>query len=73
MTAQVIIAGDAVIGFYWRDDYLDAESPKFSDNGQTLSFGFRGGKATLRRTGKQTATIEVTEGPHEVSLDLRRD
>ncbi|KAF2992232.1 hypothetical protein OGR47_10280 [Methylocystis sp. MJC1] len=73
VTAQIIIVGATVIGFYWRNDYLDAESPKFSDNGQTLSFAFRGGKATLRRTSKQTATIAVTEGPNVVSLDLRRD
>lgn len=73
VTAQVIIVGTSVIGFYWRSDYLDAESPKFSDNGRTLSFAFRGGRATLRRTGEKTATIAVTESGKTMNLDLRRD
>lgn len=73
VTAQIIIVGATVIGFYWRNDYLEAESPKFSDHGQTLSFAFPGGKATLRRVSKETATTAITEGPDVVSLDLRRD
>jgi hypothetical protein len=73
VTAQVIIVGTTVIGFYWRNDYLDAESPKFSDNGRTLSFTFRGGKATLKRTGERTAQIAVTESGRAVNIELRRD
>jgi hypothetical protein len=73
VTAQVIIVGTTVIGFYWRNDYLDAESPKFSDNGRTLSFAFRGGKATLKRTGERTATIAVAERGNVMNLELRRD
>jgi len=73
LTAQVIIVGASVIGFFWRGDYLDAEGAKFSEDRRTLSFGFRGGKATLKRTSDRAATITVTEGGNVVRLDLRRD
>jgi hypothetical protein len=72
-TAQVIIVGATVIGFYWRNDYLDAENARFSGDGRTLAFTFRGGKAQLKRTGERTATIEVSEGGKAMILNLRRD
>jgi hypothetical protein len=43
LTAQVIIVGAKVIGFFWRGEYLDAQSPKFSSNGDRLTFSFPGG------------------------------
>jgi hypothetical protein len=73
VSAQVIIVGSTVIGFYWRNDYLNAESPKFSEDGRTLSFAFRGGTAVLKRTGERTAKIVVTENGRSMDLDLRRD
>jgi hypothetical protein len=73
LTAQVIIVGASVIGFFWRGDYLDAEGAKFSEDRRTLSFGFRSGKATLKRTGDRTATITVTEEGNGMRLDLHCD
>ncbi|QGM46825.1 hypothetical protein [Methylocystis heyeri] len=73
MTAQVIIVGATVIGFYWRNDYFDAESPKFSEDGRTLSFAFPAGTAVLKRTGERTAKIAVTEKGRSTDLDLHRD
>jgi hypothetical protein len=73
VTAQVIIVGATVIGFYWRSDYLDAESPKFSEDGRTLSFAFRGGTAVLKRTGERTAKLAVSENGRVTDLNLRRD
>jgi hypothetical protein len=73
VTAQVTFVGATLIGFYWRNDYIDADNPKFSENGRSVSFVFRGGTATLRRTGEETATIEVAEGAKVTRLDLKRD
>ena len=73
VTAQVIVTGGEVIGFYWRGDYMDAADAKFSPDGTSLAFAFKGGRATLTRTGDATATIAITEGAKVTRLDLRRD
>lgn len=73
VTAQVIVVGTSVIGFFWRKDYLDAQNAEFSADGRRLSFAFRGGKATLTRTGEETATIDVSEGSSALRLNLKRD
>jgi hypothetical protein len=72
-TAQVIVAGGEVIGFYWRGDYLDVSESLLSGGGRVLSFAFAGGRATLTRTGEAAASIVVTDGKGTVRLDLRRD
>jgi hypothetical protein len=73
LTAQVIIVGVKVIGFYWRGDYLDAQSAKFSSNGDKLGFSFPGGTAVLTRASEGVATIDVNEGGNVTRLNLRRD
>jgi hypothetical protein len=73
VTAQVIVSGNAVIGFFWRNDYLDASDAKLSADGSSLSFAFSGGHATLTRTGDATARIDITDGPRVVSMTLKRD
>ena len=73
LTAQVIITGGVVIGFYWRGDYRDAEGAKASDDGRSLTFTFQGGRATLSRTGDVTAALEVIEAGKITRLALRRD
>jgi uncharacterized protein (DUF2147 family) len=73
VTAQVIIAGGSVIGYFWRDDYLEAQSAKFSADGRSVTFGIHGGEATLTRTGAATATLDVREGSVITRLDLKRD
>jgi len=73
VTAQIIIAGGSVIGFFWRDDYLETQSAKFSADRQSVAFGFHGGEASLTRTGAATATLDVREGSAITRLDLKRD
>jgi hypothetical protein len=72
-TAQVIVTGGQVIGFYWRGDYVDAADVRLSADGRVLSFSFAGGHATLTRTGEATASITATDGKGTLSIDLKRD
>jgi hypothetical protein len=72
-TAQVIVTGGQVIGFYWRGDYVDATDVRLSADGRVLSFSFAGGHATLTRTGDATASITATDGKGTLSIDLKRD
>ena len=71
LTAQVIVSGGQVLGFYWRDDYVDATNAKTA-LGQ-LSFDFRGGHAVLTRQPDGTAVLEVTEHGRVTRLALKRD
>ena len=73
LTAQVIIAGGSVIGYFWRDDYLEAEGAKFSADRLSVTFAFHGGEATMTRTGAATATLDVREGSAVTRLDLKRE
>jgi hypothetical protein len=73
VTAQVIVSGNAVIGFFWRNDYLDAQDAKLSPDGSSLSFAFSGGHATLTRTGEETARIDITDGARLTHITLKRD
>ncbi len=74
LSAQVIIAGGAVIGFFWREDYVDARDSRLSADGKSLSFAFgRDGQAALTRTGAATATLSVNEGGRTTTLALMRD
>jgi hypothetical protein len=73
VTAQVIIAGGEIIGFYWRGDYMDGRDAKASADGRSLSFAFDGGSATLTRTGDRAASIVITEGARISRLTLARD
>jgi hypothetical protein len=73
LTAQVIITGGSVIGFYWRGDYRDAADVKFAAGGRSVAFSFEGGAATITRTGDSTATIAVHEGAKVTQIDLKRD
>jgi hypothetical protein len=72
-SAQVIVAGGEVIGFYWRSDYVEVTDPQLSADGRVLTFAFAGGHATLTRTGEATASIVVTDAKSAVSIDLKRD
>ena len=47
VTAQVIVTGGQVIGFFWRGDYLDGTDARLSADGTALTFAFQGGTATL--------------------------
>jgi hypothetical protein len=71
LTAQVIVVGGAVIGFYWRGDYIDTADAK--RDGAALAFTFSGGRAALTRTGERTARLEVEEAGRLTRLELRKD
>ena len=73
VTAQVIVADGAVIGFYWRGDYMDAGAVKVSADERSLTFAFDGGTATLVRTGDATATITITDAGKTTVIALTRD
>ena len=73
VTAQVIVSGGAIIGFFWRGDYLDAQDAKLSADGQSLAFAFAGGHAVLTRTGEDMARIDITDGPRVTHMALVRD
>jgi hypothetical protein len=73
VSAQVIVSGNEIIGFYWRNDYLDASDAKLSADGSSLSFAFSGGHATLTRTGEDAARIDITDGARVVRMTLKRD
>jgi hypothetical protein len=73
LTAQVIVTGAQVIGFYWRRDYLDVREVVLSPDQRTLTFAFAGGDATLARTGERSARIEVRDRGAVTRLDLKRD
>jgi hypothetical protein len=73
VTGQIIVAGATVIGFFWRDDYVDTSDPKLSPDSRSLSFAFQGGAATLTRTGESTARLDVTEGTKVTRLNVQRD
>ena len=72
-TAQVIIAGDSVIGVYWMNDYHDAANTRFSHGGARLDFEVVGRKATLVRSGADARiTVKEPDGA-VVSINLKRD
>jgi hypothetical protein len=74
LTAQVIVAGGSVIGFYWRDDYVDTRGASVSPDGSRLTFDFPGGQAVLvRDPGRARATLEVTERGKVTRLELKLD
>lgn len=71
LTAQVIVTGGEVIGFYWRGDYVDAAHSRIANG--VLGFDFPGGHATLTRLSDGTARLEVTESSRMTRMILRRD
>jgi opacity protein-like surface antigen len=73
LSAQVIVTGGEVIGFFWRADYVDTHSAALSGDGKRLSFEFAGGQAVLTRETNDTATLQVTEGGKVTRLELKRD
>jgi len=73
VTAQVIIAGGAIIGFYWGGDYRDGRDVTLAPDGRSLSFAFDGGRATLTLAGERKAEIVITEAGKVTRLTLARD
>jgi hypothetical protein len=73
-TAQIIFANGAVIGFYWRGDYMDAHDVKVGSAGASVSFAFSGGEATATRNGEKTLTLVIHDARlGESRLRLTKD
>jgi hypothetical protein len=73
VSAQVIVTGGAVIGLFWRNDYLDTADAKLSADGSVLTFTFQGGTASLTRTGDGAAMLVIVDAGKTTSLPLKRD
>jgi len=73
VSAQVIVVGASVIGFFWRDEYLAVTETQFAIDGRSLSFRFNGGKATLTCDRERSARLDVSEGGKILNLNLQRD
>jgi hypothetical protein len=67
------ILGDPTVGFYWRNSYHYVSSARFSADGKTLTFAFKGGNAVLTRAGENMATLTVTDADGTARLLLKRD
>jgi Ca2+-binding RTX toxin-like protein len=72
--AQVIFAGNELIGVYWRGDYLSQTHAALSHGGATVAIDWASGGAVLTRDGPTTAHIVVHEsGRPETSFVLTKD
>ena len=76
-TVQLIFAGDKLIGFYWRDNYLDATGLRVSAGGNRLDFSFSGygsgGTVTVTRAGAGAVAVVKEMGKGEVRVGLKKD
>ena len=75
-TVQLIFAGDKLIGFYWRDNYLDATGLRVSAGGNRLDFSFSGyaaGTVTVTRAGAGAVALVKEMGKGEARVGLRKD
>jgi hypothetical protein len=73
-TAQLIFANGAIIGFYWRGDYMDARDVSLRDGGASVSFAYLGGKATATRNGERGLTLVIRDSRlGESRLELKKD
>ena len=73
VSAQVIVVGASVIGFFWRDDYRHIDDVAFAADGRSLYFDFKGGTALLTRSGERVSSLRVNEGGQITLLSLQRD
>lgn len=69
-SAQVIVAGGEVIGFFWRGDYRSVTASAPTPTG--LQFSFAGGSGIIQAKGSG-ATLNVTAAGHSSSMQVRKD
>jgi hypothetical protein len=72
-TAQVMVASDKILGFFWGGDYQDAGPSRAYDGGARIEFTYPTGAATLVKTpaGARLTIREVGHAPN--SIDLKKD
>ncbi|HEX3064384.1 MAG TPA: hypothetical protein VHQ39_02830 [Dongiaceae bacterium] len=72
--AQIIFAGNDLIGIYWHDDYIENAEGSVSADGGSVTITWPGAHALLTRDGAQGAKIVIREtGRPDVSFPLTRD
>ena len=75
-TVQLIFAGDKLIGFYWRDNYMDTSGERVAAGGNRLDFSFSGyaaGTVTVTRAGAGAVAVVKEPGKGEVREGLKKD
>ena len=69
---QLVFAGEALIAFYWRNDYKSlARSAAGSDGSR--SFAWDKGEARLTRAGNEATLMLRERGKPELSVSLKRE
>ncbi|HEY4925083.1 MAG TPA: hypothetical protein VII20_11760 [Roseiarcus sp.] len=72
--AQLIFAGNELIGVYWRGDYLSQTHAVLSRGGATVAIDWATGGAVLTRDGPTNAHIVVHEsGRPDASFVVTKD
>ena len=72
--AQLIFAGNELIGVYWRGDYLSQTHAVLSHGGATMAIDWASGGAVLTRDGPTSAHIVVHEsGRPDTSFVVTKD
>ena len=72
--AQIIFAGDTLIGMYWNDDYLPEVQSSASADGTEVTLTWPSGQAILTRDGETTGHIVIRQtGRPDGSFDVKRD
>jgi hypothetical protein len=71
---QVVIAGGAVVGFFWAGNYLSIESSTSFADGGGVKFIYPGGEAVVEagRDGELVLLIHETGRP-EIGFTLKRE
>ena len=71
--AQIIFAGDELIGLYWRGDYL-ADTQSMVSPAGVVTITWPSGSATLTRDSDTAAHIVIRErGKRDTAFALKRD
>ena len=71
---QIVFAGDDVIAFYWRGDYVSGVRSSMAHSGTTVMLTWPSGTAALTRETVASAHIVIHEkGKPEAAFALKRD
>lgn len=71
---QVVIAGGAVVGFFWAGDYLSIESSTSFADGDGVKFIYPGGEATVKAVPDDELFLLIHEtGRPEIGFTLKRE
>ena len=72
-TVQVIFVSNKLIGFYWRDNYLDTSPARVAAGGGRVDFSYNGGTVSVTRAGTGAVAVVKETGRGEARVVLRKD